>query len=151
MSSTTIIIKAFEDLKLKGQRFTEMVFGILIVEDIVGIIMMVLLSTLAAASADISTLELIESVMRLLFFLVLWFVLGMYLVPSFFKRAERLMNDETLLVASIGRCLGLGSLRRFYYGFSYRRSTKCRKNRTSRQTGQRSVWSCLLCISRYAC
>ena len=59
-----------------------MVFGILIVEDIVGIIMMVLLSTLAAASADISTLELIESVMRLLFFLVLWFVLGMYLVPS---------------------------------------------------------------------
>lgn len=86
MSSTTIIIKAFEDLKLKGQRFTEMVFGILIVEDIVGIIMMVLLSTLAAASADISTLELIESVMRLLFFLVLWFVLGMYLVPSFFKR-----------------------------------------------------------------
>ena len=70
MSSTTIIIKAFEDLKLKGQRFTEMVFGILIVEDIVGIIMMVLLSTLAAASADISTLELIESVMRLLFFLV---------------------------------------------------------------------------------
>ena len=98
MSSTTIIIKAFEDLKLKGQRFTEMVFGILIVEDIVGIIMMVLLSTLAAASADISTLELIESVMRLLFFLVLWFVLGMYLVPSFFKRAERLMNDETLLL-----------------------------------------------------
>ena len=107
MSSTTIIIKAFEDLKLKGQRFTEMVFGILIVEDIVGIIMMVLLSTLAAASADISTLELIESVMRLLFFLVLWFVLGMYLVPSFFKRAERLMNDETLLVASIGLCLGM--------------------------------------------
>lgn len=74
MSSTTIIIKAFEDLKLKGQRFTEMVFGILIVEDIVGIIMMVLLSTLAAASAT-STLELIESVMRLLFFLVLRFVL----------------------------------------------------------------------------
>lgn len=107
MSSTTIIIKAFEDLKLKGQRFTEMVFGILIVEDIVGIIMMVLLSTLAAASADISTLELIESVVRLLFFLVLWFVLGMYLVPTFFKRAQRLMNDETLLVASVGLCLGM--------------------------------------------
>ena len=107
MSSTTIIIKAFEDLKLKGQRFTEMVFGTLIVEDIVGIIMMVLLSTLAVASAGFSTLELIESVMRLLFFLVLWFVLGMYLVPSFFKWAHNLMNDETLLVASVGLCLGM--------------------------------------------
>ena len=66
MSSTTIIIKAFEDLKMKGKRFTEMVFGILIVEDIAGIIMMVLLSTLAA-SAGISGTELLASVMRLLF------------------------------------------------------------------------------------
>lgn len=107
MSSTTIIIKAFEDLNLKGQRFTEIVFGVLIVEDIAGIIMMVLLSTLAAASADISTLGLIESVLRLLFFLVLWFVIGMYLVPTFFKRAQNLMNDETLLVASVGLCLGM--------------------------------------------
>ena len=82
MSSTTIIIKAFEDLKMKGKRFTEMVFGILIVEDIAGIIMMVLLSTLAA-SAGISGTELLASVMRLLFFLVLWFVLGIYLVLPF--------------------------------------------------------------------
>ena len=107
MSSTTIIIKAFEDLKLKGKRFTEMVFGILIVEDIAGIVMMVLLSTVAAATADISTLELIKSILRLLFFLVLWFVMGMYLVPTFYKRAIRLMNDETLIVASIGLCLGM--------------------------------------------
>lgn len=106
MSSTTIIIKAFEDLKLKGQRFTELVFGVLIVEDIAGIVMMVLLATLAAA-AGISSMELAGSVVRLIFFLILWFVLGMYLVPTFFKRARRLMNDETLLVASIGLCLGM--------------------------------------------
>ena len=104
MSSTTIIIKAFEDLKLKGQRFTEMVFGVLIVEDIAGIIMMVMLSTLAAAG--ISTMELAMGVGRLAFFLTLWFVMGMYLVPTFFKKAKDLMNDETLIVASIGLCLG---------------------------------------------
>ena len=96
MSSTTIIIKAFEDLKMKGKRFTEMVFGILIVEDIAGIIMMVLLSTMAA-SAGISGTELLTSVMRLLFFLVLWFVLGIYLVPTFYKRSLTLMNNETML------------------------------------------------------
>ncbi len=105
MSSTTIIIKAFEDLKLKGKRFTEMVFGILIVEDIAGIIMMVMLSTLAAAG--ISTLELAMGVGRLAFFLTLWFVMGMYLIPTFFKKAKDLMNDETLIVASIGLCLGM--------------------------------------------
>ncbi len=107
MSSTSIVIKAFEDLKLKGQPFTELVFGVLIVEDIAGIVMMVLLSTMAAASADISSARLITGVLRLVFFLVLWFVLGMYLVPTFFKRAQNLMNDETLLVASIGLCLGM--------------------------------------------
>ncbi len=105
MSSTTIIIKAFEDLKLKGKRFTEMVFGILIVEDIAGIIMMVMLSTLAAAG--ISTMELAMGVGRLAFFLTLWFVMGMYLIPTFFKKAKDLMNDETLIVASIGLCLGM--------------------------------------------
>lgn len=106
MSSTTIIIKAFEDLKMKGKRFTEMVFGILIVEDIAGIIMMVLLSTMAA-SAGISGTELLTSVMRLMFFLVLWFVLGIYLVPTFYKRSLKLMNNETMLVTSIGLCLGM--------------------------------------------
>ncbi|MBQ8418603.1 MAG: cation:proton antiporter [Phascolarctobacterium sp.] len=105
MSSTTIIIKAFEDLKLKGKRFTEMVFGILIVEDIAGIIMMVMLSTLAAAG--ISSMELAMGVGRLAFFLTLWFVMGMYLIPTFFKKAHDLMNDETLIVASIGLCLGM--------------------------------------------
>ena len=107
MSSTTIIIKAFDDLKLRSQRFTEIVFGVLIIEDIAGIVMMVLLATMAVASADVSTMELLLSIGRLIFFLVLWFVLGMYLVPSFFKWAKQLMNEETLVVVSIGLCLGM--------------------------------------------
>lgn len=107
MSSTTIIIKAFDDLKMRAQRFTEVVFGILIVEDIAGIIMMVLLATLAVATTNVSSIELLLSIGRLAFFLVLWFVLGMYLVPSFFKWAQRLMNDETLVIVAIGLCLGM--------------------------------------------
>lgn len=107
MSSTTIIIKAFDDLKLRAQRFTEIVFGVLIIEDIAGIVMMVLLATMAVASANVSTTELLLSIGRLIFFLVLWFVLGMYLVPSFFKWAKQLMNEETLVVISIGLCLGM--------------------------------------------
>ena len=105
MSSTAIIIKAFDDLKLRGQQFTELVFGVLIVEDIAGIVMMVILSTLAVSGG--SSMELAAGVLRLVFFLILWFVLGMYLIPTFFKRVRLLMNDETLVVASIGLCLGM--------------------------------------------
>ena len=107
MSSTAIIIKAFDDLKLRSESFTEGVVGVLIVEDIAGIAMMVILSTIAVATSGISTIELLLNVGRLVFFLVLWFVLGMYIIPSFFKRASKLMNDETLVVASIGLCLGM--------------------------------------------
>ncbi len=107
MSSTAIIIKAFDDLKLRNEPFTEPVFGILIMEDIAGIAMMVLLATLAVASSGISSGELLLSVGRLVFFLVLWFVLGMYLVPSFFKRCKSFMNDETLVIVSIGLCLSM--------------------------------------------
>ncbi|MFR4384288.1 MAG: cation:proton antiporter [Phascolarctobacterium sp.] len=107
MSSTAIIIKAVDDLKLRSESFTEVVVGVLIVEDIAGIAMMVILSTIAVATSGISTVELLLNVGRLVFFLVLWFVLGMYIIPSFFKRASKLMNDETLVVASIGLCLGM--------------------------------------------
>lgn len=107
MSSTAIIIKAFDDLQLREKSFTEVVFGVLIVEDIAGIAMMVILATIAVATSGISTTELLLSVGRLVFFLVLWFVAGMYLIPTFFKRAQDLMTDETLVVVSIGLCLGM--------------------------------------------
>ena len=107
MSSTAIIIKAVDDLQLREKSFTEVVFGVLIVEDIAGIAMMVILATIAVATSGISTVELALSVGRLVFFLVLWFVAGMYLIPTFFKKAQKLMTDETLVVVSIGLCLGM--------------------------------------------
>ena len=107
MSSTAIIIKAFDDLQLREKSFTEVVFGVLIVEYIAGIAMMVILATIAVATSGISTVELALSVGRLVFFLVLWFVAGMYLIPTFFKKAQKLMTDETLVVVSIGLCLGM--------------------------------------------
>lgn len=106
MSSTTIIIKAFDDLKLKGVRFTELVFGTLIVEDIAGIVMMVMMSTIAASS-EISEIGLLTGVLRLSFFLILWFVLGIFIIPQFFRKVRKHLNDETLLISALGLCLGM--------------------------------------------
>jgi CPA2 family monovalent cation:H+ antiporter-2 len=116
MSSTTIIIKAFEDLKLKQEKFTELVFGTLVIEDIAGIFMMVLLSTIAV-SQGISGGELIFSLLKMLFYLALWLLLGIYLLPTVLKKAQQLMNDETLLVVSLGICLGMVLLAN-HLGFS---------------------------------
>ena len=88
MSSTAIIIKAFDDLQLREKSFTEVVFGVLIVEDIAGIAMMVILATIAVATSGISTVELALSVGRLVFFLVMWFVSGCYLIPHFSKKRK---------------------------------------------------------------
>ena len=107
MSSTAIIIKAFDDMKLKGERFAEMVLGVLIIEDIAGIVMLVMLSTLGATTSGVSTGAIFSGVGKLVFCLVLWFVLGMYLIPTFFKRTRDIMNEETMLVSSIGLCLGM--------------------------------------------
>jgi len=106
MSSTTIIIKAFEDLKLKGKKFTELVFGTLVIEDIAGILMMVMLSTVAL-SQGISGGELAGSLLKMVFYLALWLILGIYLLPTILKKTRELMNEETLLVVSLGICLGM--------------------------------------------
>ncbi len=116
MSSTTIIIKAFDDLKLKGAKYTELVFGALIIEDIAGIFMMVVLSTVAV-SQGISGGELAGSLLKMVFYLAFWLLLGIYLLPTFLKKAEKLMNDETLLIVSLGICLGMVLLAN-YLGFS---------------------------------
>ena len=109
MSSTTIIIKAFTDLGLRNQKFTGIVFGTLIVEDLVAILMMVLLSTIAATN-NFTGEVMFESIIRVIFFLILWFVIGIYFLPAFFKKAKKLMNDETLLIISLGLCLGMVAL-----------------------------------------
>lgn len=106
MSSTTIIYKAFDDLGLRQRKFAGEVLSVLILEDILGILLMVVLSALAA-SQRFEGMELVESLLQLAFFLILWFVVGVYLVPLFLRHTQRWMNRETLLVMSIGLCFFL--------------------------------------------
>lgn len=106
MSSTTIIYKAFDDLGLRQQRFAGLVLSILILEDILAIVLMVMLSTMAV-SQNFEGGEMVYSILKLLFFLILWFVVGIYLIPLFLKRARRLMSDETLLIVSLAFCFGM--------------------------------------------
>ena len=116
MSSTTIIIKAFEDLGLKKEPFADLTMVILIIQDIVAILMMVLLST-AAASQQFHGKEMLEVIVKLLFFLILWFVVGIAIIPTFFRKAKKYINDETLLIISIGLCFGMVVFAN-YVGFS---------------------------------
>ena len=103
MSSTTIIYKAFDDLGLRSKRFASGVISVLIIEDILGILLMVMLSALAV-SRTFKGLELMRSLMQLGFFLLLWFIVGIYLVPLIFRKAKKYINSETLLVVSVGLC-----------------------------------------------
>ena len=106
MSSTTIIIKAFSDLNIKKQRFTDLVFGVLIIEDLVGILMLVLLPTIAFGKT-INGIELGISTLKLIFFLVLCFITGIYLVPTFLNKIHSLLSDEMLLLITISLCFGM--------------------------------------------
>lgn len=106
MSSTTIIIKSFEDLGLKKKPFANIVFGTLIIEDLLAILLMVLLSTLAV-SKQFSGEEMVGSLLKLIFFMVLWFTVGIFLIPIAMRKAKSFLNDETLLVLAIGLCFGM--------------------------------------------
>lgn len=106
MSSTTIIFKAFDDMGLRNQRFTGVVFGILVVEDLFAVLLMVLLSTVAV-SKHVEGIELLNSVVKLGVFLLFCFVIGIFLLPSFLKKMKKYLNDETLLIVSLGLCLGM--------------------------------------------
>ena len=106
MSSTTIIIKAFDELNLKGEKFTDLVFGVLIVEDVVGILLLVLLPAISIGKTMGGT-EILTNAGKLVFFLILWFITGVYLVPTFLNKFVNLLNDELLLLVSIALCLGM--------------------------------------------
>lgn len=106
MSSTTIIYKAFDDLGIRKKQFTGLVLSILILEDILAIVLMVMLSTMAVSNNFEGT-EMLESIGKLLFFLILWFVVGIYLVPELLKRCRKLMSEETLLIVSLALCFGM--------------------------------------------
>ena len=104
ISSTTIILKAFDELGVKSQKFTGNVIGALIVQDIVAILMMVLLSTIAV-SQQFSGMELMQSLLKLGFFLIIWFVSGIFFIPTLLRRLKPLFNDEMLLIISLALCL----------------------------------------------
>ncbi|NCN40705.1 sodium:proton antiporter [bacterium] len=104
ISSTAIIIRAFEELKLKGQKFTQSVFGILIVEDLVAVLLLVLLSTIGI-SRSFSGEEMVSELLRLSYYLLLWFMVGLFLVPIFLKKARGLLTDEMSLIVGLGLCL----------------------------------------------
>ena len=103
MSSTTIIYKAFNDMGLSQQKFASSVMSVLILEDILAIVMMVMLSAIAGGGT-LSGEQMLQSIMKIVFFLVLWFVVGLYIVPSFLRLVRKLVNDETLLIVALGLC-----------------------------------------------
>lgn len=116
MSSTTIIIKAFDDLSIKKQKFTDLVFGVLVIEDIMGILLLVLLPTVAIGSG-INGGELGLGTLKLILFLVLCFVVGIYFVPTALKKISGFLNDEMLLLVSVALSLAMVCLA-VYSGFS---------------------------------
>ena len=106
MSSTTIIIKAFTDLGLRQRKFASLVFAVLIVEDLFAVLMMVILSSIAINNS-VEGSEMLYSVSKLAFFLIIWFVTGVFILPSLLNSQRRFLNQETLLVVSMGLCLGM--------------------------------------------
>lgn len=103
IASTTIIIRAFEELGVKTQKFTNIVTSVLIVEDLAAVVLMVILSTISI-SREFQGTELLFSVFKLLFFLVLWFISGIFFLPTILKYLKRLLNEETLLIFSLALC-----------------------------------------------
>lgn len=104
IASTTIIIRSFDELGVKSQNFAGLVTGILVIEDLVAVILMVLLTTVSVSRTFEGT-EMMISILKLIFFLVLWFVSGIYFLPTFLKAAKRYLSEETLLIISVALCL----------------------------------------------
>ncbi|MCM1028987.1 MAG: cation:proton antiporter [Pseudoflavonifractor sp.] len=116
MASTTIIIKALNDLGLQHRRFAPLVFAVLIVEDLFAVVMMVILSSIAINNT-VEGGEMLKSISKLGFFLIMWFAVGVFILPSALNAARRYLSDETLLVVSMGLCFGMAVFSA-YCGFS---------------------------------
>jgi len=106
MSSTTIIYKAFDDLGLRQQQFASLVMSVLILEDILAIVMMVMLSAIASGNSPDGS-QMLASIAKIVFFLVLWLVVGIFAIPLFLRRVRRLINAEVLLIVSLGLCCAM--------------------------------------------
>ena len=103
MSSTTIIFKAFDDMSLRQHHFASVVISVLILEDILAIVMMVMLAAISGGNNPDGG-EMAQSILRIVFFLVLWFVVGIFAIPLFLRHIRKLMSNETLLIVSLGLC-----------------------------------------------
>ena len=103
MSSTTIIIKALADLNMRQRRFVPLVLAVLIIEDLVAVVLMVILSSIAIHKT-VESGEMLKSILKLSFFLVMWFTVGIFLIPTVFKRFRRIISDELMLVIAMGLC-----------------------------------------------
>lgn len=106
VSSTTIIFKAFDDMGLRQQRFAGLVLSVLIIEDILAIVLMVVLSTMAV-SKEFEGSQMFNSILTLGLYLVLWFTVGLYFIPMVLRKLKPLMNDETLLITALALCFGM--------------------------------------------
>ena len=106
ISSTAIIIKSFDDLKLKQQKFTSTVTAVLVVEDIIAVLLLVVLSTISV-SKTFDGGQLVWSMVKLVFFLIVWFAFGIYLIPTFLRWMRKYMTEETLLLVAVGLCFGM--------------------------------------------
>jgi len=109
MSSTAVIIKSYDELGLKEKPFASMVFGSLVVEDIIAVLLMVLLSTLAVSNKFAGG-EMLSALLKLVFFLVLWFLVGIYIIPTLLRNAKPYINNEILLIVCLGLCFGMVTL-----------------------------------------
>lgn len=109
MSSTTIIYKAFDDMGLRQQRFASLVMSVLILEDILAIVLMVMLSAMAQAGSPNGG-QLVGSVVKIGFFLILWFVVGIFAIPQLLRSMRKLINNETLLIVALGLCCAMAVL-----------------------------------------
>lgn len=105
MSSTTIILKAFTDLGLKQKRFASLVLAVLVIEDLFAVVMLVLLSSLAMG--DVRGSELVFAIAKLVFFLIIWFLVGVYVLPSLLNKMRSYLNSETLLIVAMALCFSM--------------------------------------------
>lgn len=106
MSSTMIILKAYEEYNLKKEKFAQIVLGTLVIEDIAGIFMMIILTTISV-SRNVSGAAMVAEIGMMLIYLAIWLVLGIYLIPSILKKISGLLNQEMLLIFAVGLCMGM--------------------------------------------
>lgn len=116
ISSTTIILRAFDELHLRTRRFSDVVLGVLIIEDLIAILMIVGLSTAALTESFVPS-EILFAAVKLIFIVGSWFVVGYFFIPTFLRYAGKHLDDEATIVLATSLCLGLVAAAG-YFGYS---------------------------------